>query len=281
MKEGEVTRTIRRVREVLDEGKYDEALRTLLHLGEKYPDAGEIRPEVAQVLLRRGKSRLRKGKLKEGRADVEHSLNWAVFPDSLVQLGRVLMEEGDLDRAHEHLTQAIEIDESYGPAHEMLGYLLLRWDEHKEAARAFEQALALGHATPELYLAVWNAYMAIERLDRAHELLLDGAGRFPQNDRLYAAAGNSFVYAKGDSDAAEPYWRKAIEINPQNQSALFSLAGLGASRGHRLEALQLLRRCMATDAGKTRKAWKEDLESPLGRFRDFAQDPEFRKLIGE
>lgn len=279
MKEGEVTRTIRRARQVLDEGKYDEALRTLLHLGEKYPEAGEIKPEIAQVLLRRGKSRLGKGKTREGRADVEHSLDWAVLPEAIVQLARVSLEEGKLDRAHELLTKALEVDDSYGPAYEQLGYVLLRWDEFNEAARAFEHALSVNHATPELYLAVWHAYMGVERLDRAHELLLDGIERFPQSDRLYAAAGDSFVYARGEPDSAEPYWRKAIEINPRNFSALFSLAGLGASRGHRREALELLRRCMDVDAEKTRKRWREDLDSPLGRFREFAHDPEFLRIV--
>ncbi len=280
MKEGEVTRTIRRVRRVLDEGKYDEALRTLLHLGEKYPEAGEIRPEIAQVLLRRGKSRLGKGKVKEGRADVEHSLDWAVLPEAMVQLARVLTQEGNLERAHEVLTKVLEIDDTYGPVHEALGYLFSRWADHRESARAFEQALSLGHATPELFLAVWSAYMAVEKLDRAHELLLDGVERFPENDRLHAAAGDSCVYAKGDSETAEPYWRKAIELNPKNFSALFSLAGLGASRGRRTESMELLRRCVALDPEKTRARWREDLESPLGRFSEFARDPEFRSLLG-
>jgi tetratricopeptide (TPR) repeat protein len=281
MSEGEVTRVIERARRVLSEGRYDEALRDLLHLGEKYPDAGEIRPEIAQVLLRRGKSRLTKGKLKEGRADVEHSLDWAVLPEAIVQLARVLIEEGDLDRAHEYLSRSLDVDDSFGPAYEALGYVLMRWNEYGEAAKTFEQALSCDYATPELFLAVWHSYMTIEKLDRAHDLLLDGLERFPQNDRLYAAAGDSFVYAKGDSDAAEPYWRKAIELNPRNFSALFSLAGLGASRGHRRESLELLRRCLHIDREKTLARWREDLESPLGRFQDYRQDREFRALLGE
>lgn len=280
MQEGEVTRVIQRARRVLDEGKYDEALRELMHLGEKYPEAGEIRPEIAQVLLRRGRSRFGKGKRREARVDVERSLDWAVFPDAYVQLGRILTEEGDLDRAHEYLNRAIEADDRCGPAHEALGYLLLRWDEQAEAARAFEQALGCGHATPELFLAVWNAYMAQEKLERAHELLLDGIGRFPDNDRLHAAAGDSFVYAHGDSDAAEPYWRKATELNPKNFSAHFSLAGLAASRGQRRESLDHLRQCALLDRAETRKRWREDLQSPMGRFRDYVGDPEFRAVVG-
>jgi tetratricopeptide (TPR) repeat protein len=280
-KEGEVTRVIRRARQVLDEGRYDEALRDLLHLGEKYPDAGEIRPAIAQVLLMRGKSRLGKGKIREARIDVEKSLDWAILPDAYVQLGRMWMEEGDLDHAHEYLNRAIECDDSFGPAHEQLGFLLLRWSEFGEAARAFEHALSLNHATPELFLAVWNAYMSVDRLDRAHELLLDGVERFPQNDRLYSAAGDSFVYAKGDSNAAEPYWRKAIELNPRNLGATFSLAGLAATRGLRRETLDLLRRCLELDRETTVKRWREDLATPLPRFREFARDPEFRKHLGE
>jgi len=38
-KEGGVTRVLKRVAQTLGSGKYDEALRDLYHLSEKYPDA--------------------------------------------------------------------------------------------------------------------------------------------------------------------------------------------------------------------------------------------------
>jgi predicted TPR repeat methyltransferase len=69
-----VTRVLKRVAQTLGSGKFDEALRDLLHLSEKYPEAGEIRPQIAEVLLRRGESRARKGKTKEARDDFKRSL---------------------------------------------------------------------------------------------------------------------------------------------------------------------------------------------------------------
>src|SRR6266545_4983697 len=49
--DGEVTRVLKRVAATLGSGKFDEALRDLLHLSEKYPDAGEIRPQMAEGKL--------------------------------------------------------------------------------------------------------------------------------------------------------------------------------------------------------------------------------------
>jgi tetratricopeptide (TPR) repeat protein len=279
-REGEVTRVLRKVARTLDRGQYDQALRDLLHLSEKYPEAGEIRPQIAEVLIRRGESRARRGKAREARADFERSLTWSKKPGALVALARALVADGQLDRADELLNAALEIDDRHGPTHEALGELFLKWNEYQEAARAFEQALGCGYGTPELYHAVWTAYLRLERFERAHELILEGAERFPTSDALQAAAGDSFVYAKGTSEEARPYWEKAVELNPRNFGALFSLAGLAASRGERATAIDRLGRAAAIDLEKARKMWRDDLQSPLGRFAGFARDADFRRALG-
>src|SRR5436190_2174819 len=193
-RDGEVTRVLKRVAATLGNGKFDEALRDLLHLSEKYPDAGEIRPQIAEVLLKRGESRARKGKVKEARDD-------------------------------------------------------------------FEQALGWSYASPDLYRAVWEAYMKLERFDRAHDLIMEGVERFPENDIVQAMAGDSFVFAKGDSGEARPYWEKALSLNPKNFGALFNLAAEAAGRSDRYASLGYLERCSALDLERTRKLWKDDMAS--------------------
>src|SRR6185295_17576922 len=255
--DGEVTRVLKRVAQTLGNGKFDEALRDLLHLSEKYPDAGEIRPQIAEVLLRRGESRARKGKVKEARDDFERSLRWTNKPAALVGLARSLMQEGKLDKADQLLNQALEIDDRYGPTHETLGVLMLAWQEYAQAAKAFEEALGCGHASPELYRAVWEAYMKLERFDRAHDLILEGVERFPGNDQVQATAGDSFVFAKGDSAEARPYWEAALALNPKNFGALCDLAAEGAERSDRAASLGYLRRCAGQDLDRIRELWKE------------------------
>ena len=278
--EGEVTRVLKRVARVLDDGKFDEALRDLMHLSEKYPDAGEIRPQLAEVYLRRGESRAKRGKIKEAQADFERSLTWSQKPGALVALARARMAAGDLEEADRLLNAALEVDDRHGPTHEAIGHLFLAWDEHKEAARAFEQALGVNHATPELYKGVWDAYLRLERFDRAHELMLEGAERFPNCDLLQATAGDSWIYAKGDAEEARPCWERAVTLNPGNFGALFSLASDAAARGDRRKALERLKLCAALDLDRTRKQWKDDLSSPFRKFGDVAQDAEFRRVLG-
>jgi tetratricopeptide (TPR) repeat protein len=278
--DGEVTRVLKRVAQTLGSGKFDEALRDLLHLSEKYPEAGEIRPQIAEVLLRRGESRARKGKVKEARDDFERSLRWTHKPAALVALARSLMVEGKLDEADKLLNEALEIDDRYGPTHETLGLLMLAWEEYATAARAFEQALGCSYSSPDLYRAVWEAYMKLERFDRAHDLIMEGAERFPDSDVVQALAGDSFVFAKGDSAEARAYWEKAVAINARNFSALFSLAGDAAGRSDRDLALEYLRRCTGIDLERTRRQWREDLASPLKKFGEFARDAEFRRVLG-
>lgn len=279
-RDGEVTRVLKRVAATLGSGKFDEALRDLLHLSEKYPDAGEIRPQIAEVLLRRGESRARKGKVKEARDDFERSLRWTHKPGALVALARSLMAEGKLDEADRLLNEALEIDDRYGPTHETLGLIMLAWQEYAQAAKAFEEALGCGHASPELYRAVWEAYMKLERFDRAHDLILEGVERFANNDIVQAVAGDSFVFAKGESAQARPYWEKAVALNPSNFGALFNLAAEAADRSDRAGSLGYLKRCASLDLERTRKLWKEDLASPMKKFGGFSRDAEFRRALG-
>ena len=278
--DGEVTRVLKRVAVTLGSGKFDEALRDLLHLSEKYPDAGEIRPQIAEVLLRRGESRARKGKVKEARDDFERSLRWTHKPAALVALARSLMSEGKLDEADRHLNEALEIDDRFGPTHETIGLLLLAWEEYAQAARAFEQALGCAYSSPELYRAVWEAYMKLERFDRAHDLILEGVDKFPENDIVQAMAGDSFVFAKGDSAEARPYWEKALTLNPRNFGALFNLAAEAAGRSDRNASLGFLQRCAALDLERTRQLWKDDMASPMKKFGEFARDQEFKRALG-
>lgn len=279
-REGEVTRVLKRVAQTLGHGKFDEALRELLHLSEKYPDAGEIRPQIAEVFLRRGQSRVRKGKVKEGRDDIERSLSWQQKPEAMVSLARSLMDEGNLEEADRLLNVALEADDQFGPTHEAIGALFLRWQEYAEAARAFEQALGLGHATPQMYVSVWEAYLRLERFDRAHDLVMEGVERFPESDALQAAAGDSFVYAKGESAEARPYWEKAVALNPRNFSALFNLAGDAASREERAASLDYLTRAATLDLERARRLWHGDMASPLRKFAAYVKDNDFRRALG-
>lgn len=279
-REGEVTRVLKRVAQTLGHGKFDEALRELLHLSEKYPDAGEIRPQIAEVFLRRGQSRVRKGKVKEGRDDIERSLSWQQKPEAMVSLARSLMDEGNLEEADRLLNVALEADDQFGPTHEAIGALFLKWQEYAEAARAFEQALGLGHATPQMYVSVWEAYLRLERFDRAHDLVMEGVERFPESDVLQAAAGDSFVYAKGESAEARPYWEKAVALNPRNFSALFNLAGDAASREERTESLGYLKQAATLDLERARRLWHGDMASPLRKFAAYVKDNDFRRALG-
>jgi len=279
-REGEVTRVLRRVAQTLDRGKYDEALRELMRLSEKYPDAGEIRPQIAEVLIRRGRSRARKGRIREARADFERSLGWSPRQEAYVAMAETLMAEGCLEEAQRMLHASLERDDRHGPTHAALGAVLMRWEDWGEAARAFERALGLGYATPEVYRRAWEAYGRLDRPDRAHELILEGAGRFPEDAAVQAAAGDSWALLRGDLEAAIPYWEAAVRADPRDFRTLFALAGAEASRGRREEALGYLKRCVALDAGRTRDLWREDLESSWPRFRECARDPDFLRVLG-
>ena len=104
--------------------------------------------------------------------------------------------------------------------------------------------------------------------------------RKPQKWSGQATAGDSYVFAKGDSAEARQYWERAIELNPKNFGAVFNLAAEAADRGERERSLVLLGRCATLDLDRTRRHWKEDMASPLKKFGEFARDQEFRRILG-
>ena len=122
--------------------------------------------------------------------------------------------------------------------------------------------------------------MRSDRPERAHELVMEGADRFKDDDSLQRAAGDSFVYVRGDRPSAVPFWERSVELNPENFMALFSLAGYAAGEDRCDEALGYLKRAAALDPERTRRLWREDMESPLKRFGSLVGEPEFLRELG-
>jgi tetratricopeptide (TPR) repeat protein len=279
MGETDIQRGLREARQNLKSGRVREALARLFHLTEKYPDDGEVRGELAVALLAQGRDHAEHGKLELAREDFRRSIRFSETPEGHLYLGRLHQIRGEYEDAFAEFTRALDLDDNIPAVHENLGLYFLEIQDWEQAAKAFGTALACGATGRDAYIGLWRAYTALERLDKAHDVIEDALGKMPDDDTLHVVAGIT-ASMRHETEEAEDHWLKAAKLRPKNVDAHFYLAGLAAARGDRDETLKKLRTCAAIDVERTRSLWKQDAGLPHPKFSGYRGDEDVLDILG-
>ncbi len=144
----------------------------------------------------------------------------------------MLIEEGDLESAGQHLETAIQLDPDYGFAHGKLGELYLRkihrgGDPQREGdkVRASEHHLTRSIElkpeclTTRLHLA--NLHWTCKRYRRAEEQYRQAVRMFPQSSVAHWAFGDFLASTDRGVDEAESLLRKAIKLDEEDDIAYY------------------------------------------------------------
>lgn len=138
---------------------------------------------------------------------------------------------GNYDLALEKARRAISQDDGYAPAHSAMAMIQAQRGDEAEAVRHFRRAMSLDSRDP--YVRNNFAIFECER-GRAGEAL--GWFEMVAKDRNYNAPDGALVNAGvcaqrvGQIDKAESYFRRALEVRPDNGEALLQLAALAAKK---------------------------------------------------
>ena len=117
----------------------------------------------------------------------------------------------------------------------------------EEAIRLLRNMLEAENKNLALYLALSELYEEENRLEEIVALLQSKENLFGRDDMYYYFLGIIYERA-GKTDAAEAVFKKALEINPNNDRVLNSLSYLYADRGMNLEAsLDMIQRAREID----------------------------------
>ena len=182
-------------------------------------------PDAAKALGQRGQALAALGDVDAARAAFDASIRGAPGDATAHHnLGVFLREQGDLDAAIARLREAVRLDPALAAAHETLVGALVdagRTDDAVHHGQSFSQSHAESGAAALAMVAFGQVAQgrieeAVETYRRA--VVLPGA-----DSAVFHAYGNA-LHAAGDAVGATAQFVRAVELDPQNARARFSLA---------------------------------------------------------
>lgn len=167
------------------------------------------------------------------------------YTPTLLRLGRVLLELGQIDDAETQFRIAYSRDENDAAALAGLGQVAFERQEYAEAIKLFEAALAAQPAATQLHYRIGLAYRALGERDKAREALDQAGERIPRiEDPLTAFVMSHARGAKtylamaaqaqqtGNTAEAIQLYSLATSIDPGNTEALLQLGQLQGAVGN-------------------------------------------------
>ncbi len=163
-----------------------------------------------------------------------------------VELGQRYMQEGKLELALDNLKKALQYDDDSADAHTVIAVLFERIGNLKAAEKHYARAVELkpksGNTNNNYgqFLCAEGKYLQAEKYfsvamqDPFYKTL----------DVAYANAGTCLVDHGGPADLeqAQKDFRKALEVNPKNPSALFYMARVLYAKGDYFHARAFIQR---------------------------------------
>lgn len=131
--------------------------------------------------------------------------------DLFYDRGWVYAYMGEMEKAKEEYTCAIEIDKEYIDAYYNRGLLYMRQKEYERGIEDFSQAIALDPEMVDAYCNRGNAYLHIGEIAQALEDYNAALRLYPQDPQLYY--NRAIIYlAMGDKGKAMEDFEKAAGL---------------------------------------------------------------------
>ncbi|HEX3717135.1 MAG TPA: tetratricopeptide repeat protein [Verrucomicrobiae bacterium] len=137
-------------------------------------------------------------------------------------LGAVLYERGDVDRAIAQFRASLAIEPDNAEAENNLGAALDKKHEMDEAMAHYRKAFALRPRFAEAHWNLGNDFLGKGRVDDAILEYRKAEAIRPDSGKLYLSLGNALL-GKGEVDEAIDQFRAMLELQPDSDQAHYSL----------------------------------------------------------
>jgi type IV pilus assembly protein PilF len=208
------------------------------------------------------------------------------------QLGAQYLRSGNYERARDRLLLSIELDPKNAVAHYTLALVYENLDNLRLAAESYEDAVRIAPRDFNV-LNAYAVFLCKQRdFDNARKHF-DRAIRVPENDSSYITMTNAGVcmMQKPDAEAAEQYFRQALQRKRDYGEALIQLSLLKFTTEDYMSARAFLQRFLGTNAPSAGVLLlgmriEERLGDERARteysnqiLRDFPESPEARSIL--
>ncbi len=290
---------------LMETGKFREAIPFLQKLRALGTPHLSVRVALIECYLKGGMN-------SEGKREIQSFLHEAnASAEDQLKLAKVLIEDKQPAEAQLVLEQVVKLLPDSAEAHAQLGRLLANKDLYEEAAQEMGRAVRLAPDSAEYsmrlaeILILWKhygtalefllavkdrfgglveyqyklglAYYGLPRIPQAITVFEKLARENPKLDLVQFFLGNCYQ-TTGDYEKAEPHYKKAIELNPQQASYYAALAQLlrKASKERTDEAVTYLEKALLLDP--------KDIQSKLELglcYEKKSNYPEAQRLLEE
>jgi type IV pilus assembly protein PilF len=160
-----------------------------------------------------------------------------------VQLGMNYLQRNDLEGAREKLERAVQQDPTLPAAHAALGMLYERAGDTRRAGDHLRRASRLAPDDPNM-LNSYGGFLCRQGERKEGIRFFESAASNAYYRTPEAALTNAGVCARGipDPDAAENYFRRALNANRNFAEALLQMADLSLETDRALQARAFLQR---------------------------------------
>ncbi|GEM_PF-4200707 len=261
--------------------KHDLAIETLKR-------ADQVEPDQPMIVFNLGGAFAAKGNHQQAVESFRKAVGMFDHAPAYYDLGASLLALGKVGEAEPMARKAIEIDEKLGPAHSLLALILLRKGRFDEAVNEYETAKKLGEKSAMLLMTYGIALAHINRIDESIsqfekaglsiENALTGENELATADRLmeqlqerlallspemkknkdlmkplvdiYNRIAQSYDHLHSFKKA-EMVYRKALQLDPSSEKALWNLYQVLKSANKNREAVRVCldyKRVARTDA---------------------------------
>jgi type IV pilus assembly protein PilF len=157
------------------------------------------------------------------------------------ELGAAYYERGNMAVALEHLRTAITADPNYALAYSMLGLVYADLKENKLAQVNFERALSLSPGDPDINHNFGGFLCRTGREEESVKYFMQAVNNplYTQPWRSYSAAGLCMLN-RNKVKEAEEFFQRALRLDPDDPTALLSMAQIRYRQGNLEEARKLV-----------------------------------------
>ena len=163
------------------------------------------------------------------------------------QLGARYFKNGNFELARDRLILSIKLDPKNGIAHSTLGRTYEALDNIRLATESYEQAIRVAPRNFEVQ-NLYAVFLCNQRNFTKAEKHFDIAAKHPENDNAEVTLTNAGIcrLQEPDLDAAEQYFRKALDRKKNYPDALLQLCLMKFKQEDYLASRAFLQRFMIT-----------------------------------